>query len=461
MVNPGAFKGSRKEFLLSAKEEYSAGVDGGYAADALANIQRRYFKRYPVDLPHDEEPSAESLASVDDNAPDEEYKIPDENEITSEEYGRAIERYQEYQKTLTFRKAQIKRWFAYQYMKDHDIDPSESGVGNPYNVLLHKLTGITLKRPRLKTPANVWRCSHRVEVETEVRHRAESEGTSGKQLAALREKVAKELYHKLSEIEKIEWMTQAREEHEAATAEWNAIINAPPSTAPADRQRCIQGLVRFVQPILDLVSDATGLKTTFMAGGPEPAHDGRLNIISVHSGTTPGDVKMNFGRAERVRYRKYIVPIFGSFLQKCYTPEECRARALPREEGFESLETMDLDAEGASFDTFDLNYPNPDESQPPSPSTTTIPQPNQTVAQPPSAPAVTVPSATSSAPSQPPSQPPSLVPSPAPSPASLEALESTAAASQSEPTSDTGAVAKEAGYNGLAHDFRDAGGGDE
>ena len=27
---------------------------------------------------------------------------------------------------------------------------------------------------------------------------------------------------------------------------------------------------------------------------------------------------MNFGRAERVRYRKYFVPIYGQFLQKCY-----------------------------------------------------------------------------------------------------------------------------------------------
>ena len=27
---------------------------------------------------------------------------------------------------------------------------------------------------------------------------------------------------------------------------------------------------------------------------------------SIHSGTTKGDVMMNFGRAERARYRKYI-----------------------------------------------------------------------------------------------------------------------------------------------------------
>ena len=27
---------------------------------------------------------------------------------------------------------------------------------------------------------------------------------------------------------------------------------------------------------------------------------------------------MNFGRAERARFKKYIVPTYGSFLQMCY-----------------------------------------------------------------------------------------------------------------------------------------------
>ena len=70
MVNPGAFRGSRKEFLMSEKAAYSAGMAGGYGADALVLIQRRYFKRYPVDLPHHEEPTAEHLAAVDDEAPE-------------------------------------------------------------------------------------------------------------------------------------------------------------------------------------------------------------------------------------------------------------------------------------------------------------------------------------------------------------------------------------------------------
>jgi hypothetical protein len=34
-----------------------------------------------------------------------------------------------------------------------------------------------------------------------------------------------------------------------------------------------------MQPILDGVCAATGWKATFIAGGPEPADDGRINIL--------------------------------------------------------------------------------------------------------------------------------------------------------------------------------------
>ena len=43
--------------------------------------------------------------------------------------------------------------------------------------------------------------------------------------------------------------------------------------------RCIEALPCFVTPFLDLLCDATGLKASLLIGGPEPAADGRLNII--------------------------------------------------------------------------------------------------------------------------------------------------------------------------------------
>ena len=104
MVNPGTFRGLRKEFLQGEKATYDEAVTGGYAADALANIQRRYFKRFPPELPLDEEPTRESLASVDDNAPDEELQPPDRDSCTQEEYDARLQEFEERGKVVALRK---------------------------------------------------------------------------------------------------------------------------------------------------------------------------------------------------------------------------------------------------------------------------------------------------------------------------------------------------------------------
>ena len=109
MVNPGAFQGSRREFLLSQKPAYKARVIGGYAADALAEIQHKYFKRYLIDLPHSEEPSAEWLAEVDDDAPK---KDQEELDVSSdsEEYAIVAKKMETRRSLLTFRKAVRSFW---------------------------------------------------------------------------------------------------------------------------------------------------------------------------------------------------------------------------------------------------------------------------------------------------------------------------------------------------------------
>jgi hypothetical protein len=128
MVNPGAFQGSRKEFLLSQKPAYKAGVTGGYAADALAEIQRKYFKRYPIDLPHSEEPSAEWLAGVDDDAPDIDQE---ELDVTSEEYATAAEKMETRRSLLTFHKAVRSIWSLVWF--ESSPPNSKSNAGLPTN----------------------------------------------------------------------------------------------------------------------------------------------------------------------------------------------------------------------------------------------------------------------------------------------------------------------------------------
>ena len=105
MVNPGAFRGSRKDFLVSQKPAYAEAVVGGFAADVLANIQRKYFKRYPVELPHDEEPTPEHLAAVNDDEADPEIEGPDAEKMSPQQYEDAVEALEQRSSVIRFRKA--------------------------------------------------------------------------------------------------------------------------------------------------------------------------------------------------------------------------------------------------------------------------------------------------------------------------------------------------------------------
>lgn len=89
MVNPGTFTGLRKAFLDSQQDVYAAAVKGKHVADTVADIQRRYFKRFPITLSHSEEPTTEFLDAVDDDAPDPELKPPELDGLSDDAKARA------------------------------------------------------------------------------------------------------------------------------------------------------------------------------------------------------------------------------------------------------------------------------------------------------------------------------------------------------------------------------------
>ncbi len=105
MVNPGGFTGLRKIFLDSQQAAYDAAVEGGDVADIVANIQRLYFKRFPLSLPHSQDPTPEHLASVNDDAPDPELTAPPQDDENPEAYARARRVYEFQIQELKMRKA--------------------------------------------------------------------------------------------------------------------------------------------------------------------------------------------------------------------------------------------------------------------------------------------------------------------------------------------------------------------
>ncbi|KDR84210.1 hypothetical protein GALMADRAFT_42055, partial [Galerina marginata CBS 339.88] len=65
-----AFTGLRLEFLVGELKQYSSSVADGTKNEAVKDIVRRYFKRFPPDLDHNTDPTEAHLAAVNDSLPD-------------------------------------------------------------------------------------------------------------------------------------------------------------------------------------------------------------------------------------------------------------------------------------------------------------------------------------------------------------------------------------------------------
>ncbi|KAK7017061.1 SERTA domain-containing protein 3 [Paramarasmius palmivorus] len=170
---------------------------------------------------------------------------------------------------------------------------------------------------------------------------------------AVRQEVIRNAFNKLDPKTCQTWAETARTQATQKESEYIAAIKAPPPTDPASRQSAIERIPSFVQPVLDGMSEATGWSFTLLAGGPEPADGGRLNIISCHSGVTLGPKPLNFGAAAREGYKKYVIPLYANFLQRSYTVDECRRRAMPA--GAPTLASIiNEEADGVCLDTIVL-----------------------------------------------------------------------------------------------------------
>lgn len=109
-------------------------------------------------------------------------------------------------------------------MKDMDLDSTATGVYNPYRSLLGKLTGKNINAPRQRSAANTWRKTQHDAVEAEIqRQLGQLEGEGGvkkAQMIAFRDRVAREMFQRLSENEQREWRLAAIAEHQVAMKAW-------------------------------------------------------------------------------------------------------------------------------------------------------------------------------------------------------------------------------------------------
>ena len=104
-------------------------------------------------------------------------------------------------------------------------------------VLMAKLTGVSIAKPRRKTGYNMWAPAHAAILDQLLEEHAEAEDVIGRKKVGLRTKICKEQYDDLDAEEKEEWESKAREEHAKAVQRIKDTLTLPPSTLPEDRQR--------------------------------------------------------------------------------------------------------------------------------------------------------------------------------------------------------------------------------
>ncbi|KAH7902846.1 hypothetical protein BJ138DRAFT_1121020 [Hygrophoropsis aurantiaca] len=124
----------------------------------------------------------------------------------------------------------------------------------------------------------------------------------------LRAMVTKELFDNLPAHIQVQYEDRGTAEHKEALEKWEKTLKEPPSKDPEDQQRCIQQLAAFIEPILDLVTAATGVQVSFIAGGPEPADAVRQQ----------GSTTLSFRSTEREGYKSLLVPLYARYLKKVY-----------------------------------------------------------------------------------------------------------------------------------------------
>ncbi|KAL0567303.1 SERTA domain-containing protein 3, partial [Marasmius crinis-equi] len=328
------FSGPHADFLLSKSEEYVCAVQNSTVKDCVVTVQRQFFAHWPVDLGSDDEQTPEFLEAVDDNAPLPEYLVPDATKLGPKDYEEQMGVYKQHIATLTKRKGQIERRLKRNHAKTHDVNPTHSTLKkkleDPYTSLFLSLDD-NKGKPKSTLAMYIWAKDNDEAVSTRVDGVRAKDGGSNHDVLRIWKAVVKEDFPKLIQEKQQEFEKHAKVEHEQAVNNWEDKMLGPPPTDPASRQKAIDGMVRFVKPILDGVATQMGLAVSLVAGGPLPVNGGRLTVMSVHSGTTLGDVPQNWGSAEYKTWQTQIYPSCSQFLKKSYTVEECRARALPED----------------------------------------------------------------------------------------------------------------------------------
>ncbi|SJK99646.1 uncharacterized protein ARMOST_02954 [Armillaria ostoyae] len=224
--------------------------------------------------------SDEELSKINDDMPDPEPEVPDESSLEPSEYQKQLAVVKVEGEALLFKLKQIRHWLQYQYSKMHNLSMKETGKDNPYRIMLHRLAGLSVSKPRKAQAFSLWAKVNSVTVQTAWNEELKKKAVPLSERAAKLNTFKSKLFKlKLKETQN-EWLVTAEEEHEEALKEYNEKMESSVSKDPGEMQRCLENLSSMMQPFIEMVMEATGCPVTCIVGGPQPADRGCLDVSS-------------------------------------------------------------------------------------------------------------------------------------------------------------------------------------
>ncbi|KAE9395617.1 hypothetical protein BT96DRAFT_942327 [Gymnopus androsaceus JB14] len=333
---PG-FSELRLNFLKEAADQYGKDTSGEDWEIFILQTVRRFIKRFPVNLGDKQDPTKEFYDAVDDSVVDPKVPMP---ELGTKEYeDEVVVRKQQANRRKALSK-KIYHWLNYhgKNLKTTNkiLRSGEGKVTQAIEMRTRLLNGVRLAIPRKSTGPNLWArenpevvtkllAQHEVDMKAKQERQAANKGkdqqgatgAAGPSTAtpdagsriwmnnlATRNSVVTSGFKALPLEEKNEWEQKAIDEARRAKAEYERIVNEPPSEEPSDHQ-----------------------------------------IAS--SGSIPGHPEMTFSKIKRTAWKENVLPAIAGFLQKVFSPKDCKAWALTTEElagrEDEPIETKDPD----------------------------------------------------------------------------------------------------------------------
>ncbi|KAJ7441804.1 hypothetical protein B0H11DRAFT_1932730 [Mycena galericulata] len=307
-------EGARETVLKPHIEPYADALDRGWRAerDYLKLICNEFHARISWRLQDYEEPEL-PLPEFDPAKTLTTEELDDEEEILQRERKAKLDK-------------RIRRWFKYRVRRlRKQLGTRRDPRKDPWAVLLAQLSGIRVPSKALQAYQQFMKEVYTSTIAPEVERLWAKHVSKGSNIqtkkeptAPFRAEVARGLFAKLPESERLRYAKEAKEKAVAKRKEFEDALKNPPSKSPEDRQKCIDNLGTFVGPILEGIHERTGLHSVLLMGGPIPKYGGDLRTIYVAYGRNKTAASAHFPQWGKERFDG-VLELMKEYLRTAFT----------------------------------------------------------------------------------------------------------------------------------------------